>query len=66
MSNNVSTDDQLLSRTLRVTAILLGACVLFVGALSLVAVLVTSKAFGSGAAPEAAKTEPTAKKPLSI
>jgi hypothetical protein len=57
----------LLKRTLRMVAILVGACVLFVGALSLVAVLVTSKAFGAhGSAATAAQNESPAKKPLSI
>jgi hypothetical protein len=64
----LATDDQLLRRTLRVTAILVGSCVLFVGALSLLAVLVTTKAFGGDAVPKAANvsTEVSAKKPLSI
>jgi flagellar basal body-associated protein FliL len=53
-------------KTLKTVAILVGVCVLFVGALSLIAVLVTSKAVGSGTA-ESAKTEANAtKKPLSI
>lgn len=62
-------DDDLGKRTLRMVAILVGACVLFVGTLSLVAVLVTSKAFGPSASAEktpAAQNEAPAKKPLSI
>jgi hypothetical protein len=59
-------DHELMTKTLKTVAILVGVCVLFVGALSLIAVLVTSKAVGSGTA-ESAKTEANAtKKPLSI
>jgi len=61
-------EDELLARTLKTVAILVSACVLFVGALSLAAVLVTSKAVGS-AGVEAQKADPPStnvKKPTSI
>jgi hypothetical protein len=65
--NNTPTERSLTMQTLRTVALLVGACVLFVGALSLVAVAVTSRALGGGAA-DARSTEsaPNAKKPLSI
>ncbi len=64
-----SNDTDLLRRTLRTTGVLVGALVVFVGALSLLAVLVTSKAVGGGAKASAdgdTKTTETTKKPLSI
>lgn len=65
-----SNDSNLVRSTLRTVALLVGACVLFVGVLSVVAVAVTSRVVRSGAAPEARTTEadpqPPAKKPLSI
>ena len=69
MTNNAhSSDASLARRTLRSVALLVGACVLFVGALSLVAVVVTSRAVGGRADAKEATTEasPNAKKPLSI
>ncbi len=57
-------NDQLLKQTLRMTAILVGSLVVFVGVLSLLAVLVTSKAVGTS--PKADNTDQAAKKPLSI
>lgn len=65
--NDTPSDRSLTMQTLRTVALLVGACVLFVGALSLVAVTVTSRALGGGAS-EARSTEsaPNAKKPLSI
>ncbi len=62
-------DDELLAKTLRTVAVLVSACVLFVGALSLMAVLVTSKVVAPSGAPEAQKSDaPTtnSKKPTSI
>lgn len=58
----------LVRRTLRTVALLVGACVLFVGALSVIAVALTSRAVGArGDAKEAtSEPSPTAKKPLSI
>lgn len=59
----------LFGRTLRSVATLVGACVLFVGGLSAVAVAVTSKAVGaSPSAAEVHEVSPPAapKKPLSI
>ena len=66
-SSMTGTESTLTTRTLRTVALLVGACVLFVGALSLIAVTITSRALGRGAT-EAATTEsaPNAKKPLSI
>jgi hypothetical protein len=55
------------TRTLRTVAILVGACILFVGLLSTAAVLIASKAVAPS--PHSASVEPTelpAKKPLSI
>ena len=43
MSNDIK-DDDLFSRTWKTVVVLVGACVLFVGALSTTAVLITSKA----------------------
>ena len=66
-----SSDDDLLRRTLRTMALLVGACVVFVGVMSLAAVLVTSRAVGQGASTSAVEAKPApdanaAKKPLSI
>ena len=41
------TDDALLSRTLRTTAAMLGACVLFLGALSVTLVVLLSRPLGA-------------------
>jgi hypothetical protein len=49
----------LLAQTLRTTAILVGACILFVGLLSAGAVLITSKAVG--ASPSSSSTEASGK-----
>jgi hypothetical protein len=68
MSTPATSDDLvLLKQTLRMMAILVGSLVVFMGMLSLVAVLVTTKAFGTTAPTKADNTEATAtKKPLSI
>lgn len=67
---HTSSDGDLYGRTLRTVAVLVGACVLFVGALSVAAVAITSKALGSSqsaAAPGAVNdTRSPVKKPLSI
>lgn len=53
----------LFKKTLKLTGILVGTCVLFVGSLSLVAVLVVGKAFDSQPkAVEASAVSPPAKK----
>ena len=69
MSND-SSPSTLTRQTLRTVALLVGACVLFVGALSIVAVAVTSRAVGARDSKEAASdVSPNAhdgKKPLSI
>jgi hypothetical protein len=62
----VSTEQELVRRTLRTVALLVGACVLFVGVLSVVAVAVTSRAVKSGATEARTSDAATAKKPLSI
>ena len=64
---DTTTEPTLARRTLRTVALLVGACVLFVGALSVIAVGVTSRAVGGGAT-EARTTDSaqSAKKPLSI
>jgi hypothetical protein len=61
-------ETDLLRSTLRTVALLVGACVLFVGVLSVVAVAVTRRAVDPGATTEARSGEaaPSAKKPLSI
>jgi len=64
-------DTTLTRRTLRTVALLVGACVLFVGALSIVAVAVTSRAVGARAdsketASDVSPNARNAKKPLSI
>ncbi len=57
------TSSELLKKTLRMTGILVGSCVVFVGALSLVAVLVVGKAFDSSPKTiEASSVSPPAKK----
>lgn len=64
----LSGDDELAKKTLRTVALLVGAWAVFIGALSLVAVLVTSKAVSrSSAADEsAAKSDTKAPKHLSL
>jgi hypothetical protein len=66
MSNDSSLS--LTRRTLRTVALLVGACVLFVGALSIIAVAATSRAVGARGDSKEAATDvaPNAKKPLSI
>lgn len=59
----------LFAQTMRTVAVLVGACVLFVGALSLAAVAITSKAMGSSSSAgkgEVHDTSVASKKPLSI
>jgi hypothetical protein len=71
MSEDIKTED-LFSRTWKTVVVLVGACVLFVGALSTTAVLITNKAVEprhsdtneTPAETPAAKTP--AKKPVSI
>lgn len=63
---NTPAERTLTTRTLRSVALLVAACVLFVGALSLVAVAVTSRALGSGEGARSTESAPNAKKPLSI
>jgi hypothetical protein len=58
--------DELLAKTLKTVAVLVAACVLFVGTLSLVAVIVTSRAVGPAAAEAAKDAPPAPQKPLSI
>ena len=50
----------LFGRTLRTVAILVGACVLFVGTLSVVAVVITNKATGERKAAGVSDTESAA------
>ena len=69
MNHADPTSPDLYKQTLRMVAILVGACVLFVGALSAAAVAITSRAFSPAAGAEAAelsKPDANAKKPLSI
>ena len=66
MTPNASTSEAtLVTRTLRAVVLLVGVCVLFVGALSLVAVAVTSRAVG-GSEGRSTEAAPNVKKPLSI
>ena len=55
------TDDALLSRTLRTTAAMLGACVLFLGALSLTLVVVLSRPLGTPAIESSTGASPSDK-----
>ena len=71
MSHDSSLSQTTLTRqTLRTVALLVGACVLFVGALSILAVAITSRAVGARDSKETASdVSPNArdaKKPLSI
>ena len=65
--NDLTTEPNLARQTLRLVALLVGACVIFVGALSVVAVAVTSRAVGAGSTEaRTSDTAPAAKTPLSI
>lgn len=70
MSQEAQNSGDLFGQTLRTVAVLVGVCVLFVGALSTAAVLITSKAMApsSHSAEGPHDTSPAAppKKPLSI
>jgi len=71
-NRNDSSDPNLVRRTLRTVGLLVAACVIFVGMLSVLAVAITSRAVGSFAAPGGAGAQATeapsalSKKPLSI
>ena len=68
MTPSNASDPNLVRRTLRAVGLLVAACVIFVGVLSLLAVAITSRAVNAGGA-GAQATEapgPTSKKPLSI
>ena len=65
MSNTEAKNSTLTTRTLRTVGVLVAACVVFVGVLSVVAVAVTSRALNAGSAAQATDT-PAVKKPLSI
>ena len=60
---NPNEPGDLRTRTVRTVAILVGSCVLFVGALSVAAVAITNRAVGSTARQGAAETTETAKPP---
>jgi hypothetical protein len=70
MNHTSDSSPDLYKQTLRTVAILVAACVLFVGALSAAAVAITSRAFAApgsqGTAAELSKPDANAKKPLSI
>ena len=69
MNDANSTSPDLYKQTLRMVAVLVGACVLFVGGLSAAAVAIPSRAFsppGGETAAELSKPDANAKKPLSI
>ena len=61
-------EGELFGRTLKTVGVLVAACVLFVGLLSVAAVAITSKALGPGpsSAEARSKADDAAKKPLSI
>jgi hypothetical protein len=63
--HNVSSDPNLVRRTLRTVGLLVSACVIFVGVLSVLAVAITSRAVNAGGAQATDTPDPT-KKPLSI
>ena len=65
--NAQSQSPDLVRRTLRTVGLLVAACVLFVGVLSVLAVAVTSRAVNArGGGAQATDTNENAKKPLSI
>jgi hypothetical protein len=65
--SNTNTESTLVRRTLRMMGLLVAACVLFVGVLSVVAVAVASRAVSAGSAGAHATEAPdNGKKPLSI
>ena len=66
--HQITTSDSsdLFGQTLRTVAVLVGVCVLFVGALSTAAVVITSKAMSPSQNTSVHDTTPEAKKPLSI
>lgn len=72
MSPLSTSEPDLFKQTLRTVAILVGACVLFVGSLSIAAVAITSRAVAvqpldhDTPAAETSKSAPAPKKPLSI
>lgn len=71
MSIDTTDTTTLVKRTLRTVALLVLACVLFVGALSAIAVSVTSRALGASTTGDSRSSEPAPgsaapKKPLSI
>lgn len=66
-----SKNDDLFGRTWKMVVVLVGACVLFVGALSTTAVLITNKAVAprhpdTAETPTEATAKAPAKKPVSI
>jgi hypothetical protein len=65
-SPRAESDSDLLRRTLRMVGVLVALCVIFVGALSVAAVAITTRAVSAGAPAKPADTAETAKKPLSI
>ena len=70
MSDDIKSDD-LFGRTWKTVVVLVGACVLFVGALSTTAVLITNKAVAprhsdTTETPADAPAKTPAKKPVSI
>ncbi len=65
--NDSGNEANLARKTLRTVAMLVGACVLFVGVLSVIAVAITSRALGSsGTEARTTDSAPNVKKPLSI
>ena len=66
-NHNDSGDPNLVRRTLRTVGLLVTACVIFVGVLSVLAVAITSRAVNGGAGAQATEAPAAAaKKPLSI
>jgi len=56
----------LFKQTLRTVGVLVAACVIFVGTLSIAVVAMTSRLFPASQNAELSQPEPSAKKPLSI
>ena len=65
-STNESKTSTLTTRTLRTVGVLVAACVIFVGVLSVLAVTITSRAVNAGGTGAQTDAPDHAKKPLSI
>jgi hypothetical protein len=66
ISTDRGSDSTLVRRTLRTVGVLVAACVIFVGVLSVAAVAIASRAVNAGGGAQATEAPDHAKKPLSI